>query len=132
MCIRDSANWVDERGQLIAAKIKKLIIPKALQHVTTRLLKTEQRTGTADNDISSVVSNGTVPEGYSVNNFLTDQNAWFLITDVPNGMKMFERVKISTNSDGDFDTGNMRFRARERYSFGCSDPLGIFGSPGST
>ncbi len=125
------AGWTDERDLLIAAKPKKLIIPPALQFVATRLLETEGRLGTADNDISAVVSNGVVPQGYAINHFLTDTDAWFLTTDCPNGMKMFTRVPLSTKMEGDFDTGNVRYKARERYSFGWSDPLGIYGSPGA-
>jgi hypothetical protein len=126
------AAWTDERGLLIAARPRKLIIPPANMFVATRLLETELRTGTADNDINAIKSNGSVPEGYTVNHFLTDPNAWFLTTDVPNGMKHFVRSPLATSMDGDFDTGNARYKARERYSFGVSDPLGIFGSPGST
>ncbi len=125
------AGWTDERDLLIAAKPKKLIIPPALQFVATRLLETEGRLGTADNDISAVVSNGVVPQGYAINHFLTDTDAWFLTTDCPNGMKMFTRVPLSTKMEGDFDTGNVRYKARERYSFGWSDPLGVYGSPGA-
>ena len=125
------AGWTDERGLLIAAKPRKLIIPPALQFVATRLLETEGRVGTADNDLNAIKSNGVVPEGYTVNNFLTDDDAWFLTTDVPNGLKHFTRAAMSTGMDGDFDTGNVRYKARERYSFGWSDPLGIFGSPGA-
>ena len=124
--------WTDERGLLIAAKPRKLIVPTQLQFVATRLLETELRVSTADNDINALKSNGSIPEGYTVNYFLTDTNAWFLKTDVPNGMKHFVRVSQETKTDGDFDTGNIRWKARERYSFGVSDPLGIFGSPGST
>lgn len=124
------AAWTDERGLLIAAKPKKMIIPSALQFDATRLLQTEYRVGTADNDINAVKTNGVVPQGYSVNNFLTDPDAWFLTTDCPNGMKMFNRTKLYTKMDGDFDTGNARYKARERYSFGCSDPLGIWGTSG--
>ena len=126
------AAWTDERGLLIAARPRKLIIPPANMFVATRLLETELRTGTADNDINALKSNGSIPEGYTVNHFLTDPNAWFLTTDVPNGMKHFVRSPLATSMDGDFDTGNARYKARERYSFGVSDPLGIFGSPGST
>jgi hypothetical protein len=126
------AAWTDERGLLIAAKPKKLIVPPALQFVATRLLETELRVGTTDNDINAIKNNGSIPGGYTVNNFLTDTNAWFLTTDVPNGMKHFVRTPMSTGMDGDFDTGNVRYKARERYSFGWSDPLGIWGSPGST
>ena len=125
------AAWTDERGLLIAAKPKKLIIPPALQFVATRLLETEGRVGTADNDLNAIMNNGVVPEGYTVNNFLTDDDAWFLTTDVPNGLKHFTRAAMATGMDGDFDTGNVRYKARERYSFGWSDPLGIFGSPGA-
>ena len=122
------AAWTDERGLLIAAKPKKLIVPPALQFVATRLLETELRVGTADNDINAIKNNGSIPEGYTINHFLTDTNAWFLTTDVPNGMKHFVRTPMSTGMDGDFDTGNVRYKARERYSFGWSDPLGIWGS----
>ena len=126
------AAWTDERGLLIAAKPRKLIVPPALQFVATRLLETELRVATADNDINAIKNNGSIPEGYRVNNFLTDPNAWFLITDVPNGLKHFVRTPMNTSMDGHFDTGNVRYKARERYSFGVSDPLGIFGSPGSS
>jgi hypothetical protein len=126
------AAWTDERGLLIAAKPRKLIIPPALMFVATRLLETELRVGTADNDINALKNNGSIPEGYSVNHFLTDTNAWFLTTDVPNGLKHFIRTPMSTSMDGDFDTGNVRYKARERYSFGFSDPLGVFGSPGAS
>ncbi len=126
------AAWTDERGLLLAAKPKKLVIPPALMFVATRLLETQQRVGTADNDINALRSNGSIPGGYTVNHFLTDTNAWFLLTDVPNGLKHFVRKSLDTKMDGDFDTGNVRYKARERYSFGVSDPLGIFGSPGST
>jgi hypothetical protein len=125
------AAWTDERGLLIAAKPKKLVIPPALQFVATRLLETELRVGTADNDINAIKNNGSIPGGYTVNNFLTDTNAWFLLTDVPNGLKHFVRTPLQNSMDGDFDTGNVRYKARERYSFGVSDPLGIFGSPGA-
>jgi len=125
------AQWTDERGLLIAAKPKKLIVPPPLQFVATRLLETEQRVGTTDNDINALKNNGSIPEGYTVNNFLTDTNAWFLTTDVPNGLKHFVRQSLVTSSDSDFDTGNMRYKARERYSFGWSDPLGMYGSSGS-
>jgi len=125
------AGWTDERGLLIAAKPKKLIIPPALQFVATRLLETELRVGTTDNDINALKNNGSIPEGYAINHFLTDTNAWFLLTDVPNGLKHFVRTPLQNSMDGDFDTGNVRYKARERYSFGVSDPLGVFGSPGS-
>jgi len=123
--------WTDERDLLIAAKPRKLIVPPALQFVATRLLETELRVGTNDNDINALKSNGSVPEGYAINHFLTDTNAWFLTTDVPNGMKHFVRVPLSQSMDGDFDTGNVRYKARERYSFGWSDPLGMYGSQGA-
>jgi hypothetical protein len=125
------AAWTDERGLLIAAKPKKLIVPPALQFVATRLLETELRVGTADNDINAIKNNGSIPGGYTVNNFLTDTNAWFLLTDVPNGLKHFVRSPLANSMDGDFDTGNVRYKARERYSFGVSDPLGVYGSPGA-
>ena len=125
------AAWTDERGLLIAAKPKKLIVPPALQFVATRLLETELRVGTTDNDINALKNNGAVPEGYAINHFLTDTNAWFLTTDCPNGLKHFVRSPLATSFDGDFDTGNMRYKARERYSFGWSDPLAIYGSSGS-
>ena len=124
--------WTDERGLLIAAKPRKLVVPPALQFVATRLLETELRVGTTDNDVNALKNNGSIPEGYCINHFLTDTNAWFLTTDVPNGMKHFVRTPMSTGMDGDFDTGNVRYKARERYSFGWSDPLGMFGSPGSS
>ena len=123
--------WTDERGLLIAAKPKKLVIPPALQFVATRLLDTELRVSTADNDINAIKSNGSIPGGYSVNHYLTDTNVWFLMTDVPNGLKHFVRSAMQTSMDADFDTGNSRYKARERYSFGVSDPLGIYGSPGA-
>jgi hypothetical protein len=126
------AGWTDERGLLIAAKPKKLVIPPSLQFVATRLLDTELRVATADNDINAIRSNGSIPEGYTVNHYLTDTNAWFLMTDVPNGLKHFVRSPMQTSMDADFDTGNSRYKARERYSFGVSDPLGIFGSPGAS
>jgi hypothetical protein len=125
------AAWTDERSLLIAAKPRKLIVPPALMFVATRLLETELRVSTADNDINALKNNGSIPEGYTVNHYLTDTNAWFLSTDVPNGLKHFVRTPMSTGMDGDFDTGNVRYKARERYSFGVSDPLGIFGSPGA-
>ena len=125
------AAWTDERGLLIAAKPKKLVVPPALQFVATRLLETQLRVGTADNDINAIVNNGSIPEGYTVNNYLTDSNAYFLCTDVPNGMKHFVRTPLANSMDGDFDTGNVRYKSRERYSFGFSDPLGMFGSPGA-
>jgi hypothetical protein len=125
------AGFKDQRGLLIAAKPRKLIVPPSLMFVATRLLETELRTATADNDINAIKNNGSIPEGYAVNHYLTDTDAWFLVTDVPNGMKHFERTPLTTSMDGDFDTGNVRYKSRERYSFGVSDPLGIFGSPGA-
>jgi hypothetical protein len=125
------AAWTDERGLLIAAKPRKLVVPPALQFVSTRLLETSLRVGTTDNDINALKNNGSIPEGYTINHFLTDSNAWFLTTDVPNGLKHFVRVPLATSMDTDFDTGNNRYKARERYSFGVSDPLGIYGSPGA-
>jgi hypothetical protein len=116
---------------LIAAKPRKLVIPPALMFVATRLLETTLRVGTTNNDINAIKNNGTVPEGYTVNHFLTDTNAWFLLTDVPNGLKHFERTPLQNSMDGDFDTGNVRYKSRERYSFGWSDPLGVFGCSGS-
>jgi hypothetical protein len=125
------AAWTDERGLLIAAKPKKLVIPPSLMFVATRLLETELRVGTADNDINALKSNGSIPEGYAVNHFLTDPDAWFLTTDVPNGPKHFVRTPMAQSMDGDFDTGNVRYKSRERYSFGWSDPLGMYGSEGA-
>jgi hypothetical protein len=125
------AAWTDERGMLIAAKPRKLVIPPSLMFVAKRLLETELRVGTTDNDINALKAMGSIPEGHTVNHFLTDPNAWFMLTDVPNGLKNFVRTPMSTGMDGDFDTGNVRYKARERYSFGWSDPLGIWGSPGS-
>ena len=127
----DIAAYVDERGLLIAARPRKLIVPPSLMFVATRLLQTDLRVGTADNDINALKTNGSIPEGYRVNHYLTDNDAWFLTTDVPNGMKHFVRTAMQTSMDGDFDTGNVRYKARERYSFGVSDPLGIYGSPGA-
>ena len=126
------AAWTDERGLLIAAKPKKLIVPPSLQFVATRLLETSLRVGTTDNDINALKNNGSIPDGYTVNHYLTDTNGWYLTTDVPNGLKHFVRSPLENKMDGDFDTGNVRYKARERYSFGWSDPLGVFGSPGST
>jgi hypothetical protein len=126
------AAWTDERGLLIAAKPKKLIVPPALMFTAKRLLDTELRVATADNDINAIKQMGAIPEGYTVNHFLTDTNGWFLTTDVPNGLKHFVRTPLQNSMDGDFDTGNVRYKARERYSFGWSDPLGMFGSSGST
>jgi len=125
------AGFKDERGLLIAARPRKLVVPPSLMFVATRLLETELRVGTADNDINAIKTNGTIPEGYSVNHYLTDVDSYYLITDIPNGMKHFVRTPMSTSMDGDFDSGNVRYKARERYSFGVSDPLGIWGSPGA-
>jgi len=127
----DIAAFKDERGLLIAARPRKLIIPSSSQFIATRLLETEQRVGTADNDINALRNNGAIPGGYAINHYFTDTDAWFLTTDVPNGMKHFERTSMTTSMDGDFDTGNVRYKARERYSFGVSDPLGIYGCPGA-
>ena len=126
------AGWTDERGLLIAAKPGKLIVPPALMFTAKRLLDTELRVATADNDINALKAMGSIPGGYTVNHFLTDTNAWFLTTDVPNGMKHFVRTPRQNSMDGDFDTGNVRYKSRERYSFGWSDPLGMFGSPGAS
>ena len=125
------AGWTDERGLLIAAKPRKLVVPPSLQFVATRLLETELRVGTNDNDINAIKNNGSIPEGYTINHYLTDPNAWFLTTDVPNGLKHFVRTPLQQSMDGDFETGNARYKARERYSFGVSDPLGVFGSAGA-
>jgi hypothetical protein len=126
------AGWTDERGLLIAAKPNKLIVPPSLMFTAKRLLDTELRVATADNDINALKAMGSIPGGYTVNHFLTDTNAWFLTTDVPNGMKHFVRTPLQNSMDGDFDTGNVRYKSRERYSFGWSDPLGMFGSPGAS
>ena len=127
----DIAAFTDERGLKIAVQGLKLIIPKELMFTADRILKSTLRVGTADNDINAVRNMGMVPQGYTVNNFLTDPDAFFIKTDAPNGMKMFERVSLKTGFEGDFDTGNVRYKARERYSFGFSDPRGLFGSPGA-
>ena len=123
--------WTDERGLLIAARPQSLVIPPDLQFVAARVMQSELRPGTADNDINAVRSMGVVPGGTVVNHYLTDTDAWFLMTDIPNGLKHFNRVALETSMDGDFDTGNVRYKSRERYSFGVSDPLGIWGSPGA-
>ena len=128
----DIAAFTDERGLLIAARPRRLIVPPALMFTADRLLETTQRVGTADNDINAIRNMGAIPEGYAVNHYLTDSNAFFVITDIPNGMKHFNRTPLETSMDGDFDTGNVRYKSRERYSFGVSDPLGIYGSPGSS
>jgi hypothetical protein len=125
------AAWTDERGLLIAAKPRKLVIPPALMFVAKRLLDTELRVGTTDNDINALKAMGSIPEGYKVNHYLTDANGWYLLTDVPNGLKNFVRSPLANSMDGDFDTGNVRYKSRERYSFGWSDPLAIYGSPGT-
>ena len=127
----DIAAMTDERGLKIAARGVKMIIPSELQFTAERLMKSQGRVGTADNDVNAIVSMGMIPQGYRVNNFLTDTDAFYIITDVPNGMKYFERSPIKTAMEGDFDTGNVRYKARERYSFGVSDPRGIFASPGA-
>jgi hypothetical protein len=127
----DIAAFTDERGLKIAARGVKMIVPSELQFTAERLMKSQGRTQTADNDINAIVSMGMVPQGYRVNNFLTDTDAFYLITDVPNGMKYFERTPIRTAMEGDFDTGNVRYKARERYRFGVSDYRGIFGVEGS-
>jgi hypothetical protein len=127
----DIAAFVDERGLKVALQGAKLIIPKELQFTAERILKTPQRVGTADNDINAMASMGMIPQGYRVNHYLTDTDAFFIMTDAPNGLKQFVRAPIKTAMEGDFDTGNVRFKARERYSFGFSDPRGIFGSPGA-
>ena len=127
----DIAKMTDERGLRIAARGIKMIIPSELQFTAERLMKSQGRTGTADNDINAIVSMGMVPQGYRINNYLTDSDAFYIITDVPNGMKMFTRAPLTTAMEGDFDTGNVRYKARERYSFGVSDPRGIFGVEGA-
>jgi hypothetical protein len=129
--IIEIAAYTDERGLLIAARPTRLIVPPNLMFTADRLLETTQRVATADNDINAIRNMGAIPEGYSVNHYLTDTNAFYLLTDIPNGMKHFERTALETSMDGDFDTGNVRYKARERYSFGVSDPLGIYGSPGA-
>ena len=126
------AGWTDERGLLIAAKPRKLVVPPNQMFVAKRLLDTELRTGTTDNDINALKSMGTISEGFKVNHFLTDTHGYYILTDVPNGLKMFERTPLQNSMDGDFDTGNVRYKARERYSFGWSDPLGMWGSSGSS
>jgi hypothetical protein len=124
----DISGFVDERGLKIAAQGLKMIIPKELQFTAERLMKTPQRVGTADNDINAIVSMGMIPQGYRVNNFLTDTDSFFILTDIPNGLKHFVRSPVKTAIEGDFDTGNVRFKARERYSFGWSDPRCVFGN----
>ena len=127
----DIAAWTDERGLLIASRPVKLVVPSALQFTATRLLETELRVATADNDINAIRKNQAIPQGWCINHYLTDPDAWFVKTDCPNGAKHFSRVGLSTSMDGDFDTGNARYKARERYSFGFSDPLAMYGSPGA-
>jgi hypothetical protein len=127
----DLADMIDERGLKVAVQATKMIVPSELVFVAERLLQSQLRTGTADNDINAVRSSGMVPGGYVVNHYLTDSDAWFLKTDAPNGLKVFDRSPLKTSMEGDFDTGNVRYKARERYSFGWSDPRGIFGSPGA-
>jgi len=127
----DIAALTDERGLRIAARGMKMIVPSALQFTAERLTKSPGRVGTADNDINAFKSMGMVPQGYRVNHFVTDSDSWYIITDVPNGMKYFDRAPLKTAMEGDFDTGNVRYKARERYSFGCSDPRGIYASPGA-
>ena len=127
----DIAKMTDERGLRIAARGVKMIVPSENQFTAERLMKSQGRTGTADNDINAIVSMGMVPQGYRINNYLTDSDAFYILTDVPNGMKMFTRAPLTTAMEGDFDTGNVRYKARERYSFGVSDPRGIFASPGA-
>ena len=127
----DIAAMTDERGLRVAARGVKMIIPSELQFTAERLMKSQGRTGTADNDINAIVSMGMVPQGYRVNNYLTDTDAFYILTDIPNGMKMFTRAPLTTAMEGDFDTGNVRYKARERYSFGVSDPRGIFGVEGA-
>jgi hypothetical protein len=129
--IIDIAAYVDERGLLIAARARKLIVPPALMFVATRLLQTELRVGTSDNDINAMKQMGSIPEGFRVNHYLTDPDSWYIKTDIPNGFKHFTRVAMTTAMDGDFDTGNVRYKARERYSFGVSDPLAMYASTGA-
>ena len=127
----DIAAFTDERGLKIAARGMKMIIPSALQFTAERILKSPGRTGTADNDINALKNMGMIPQGFRVNHYLSDTDAWYLITDVPNGMKHFDRAPLKTSMEGDFDTGNVRYKARERYVFGASDPRGIYASPGA-
>jgi len=127
----DIAAFTDQRGLKIAARPKRLIVPAANMFVATRVLESDKRAGTADNDVNALRTNGSIPDGWRVNHYLTDSDAWFIITDVPNGMKGFNRTPLQTSMDGDFDTGNVRYKSRERYSFGVSDPLGIYASAGA-
>ena len=125
------AKWTDDRGKLINARVRKMVVPVDQQYVAIRVLETQLQPGTANNDVNAIRTSAAVPEGFTVNHFLTDTDAWFLVTDVPDGFKYFNRVPISDDSDGDFDTGNMRFKMRERYAFGVSDYLCTWGSPGA-
>ena len=127
----DIAAFTDERGLKIAPRGMKIIIPSALQFTAERILKSPGRTGTADNDINALKNMGMIPQGFRVNHYLSDTDAWYIITDVPNGMKHFDRAPLKTSMEGDFDTGNVRYKARERYVFGASDPRGIYASPGA-
>ena len=129
--IIDVSEFTDERGLKVALKVRKAVIPTALQFVMERLMKSTLRVETADNDINALKSMGMIPQGYAINHYLTDPDAWFLMTDAPNGLKMFNRAAMKTAFEGDFDTGNVKYKARERYSFGWSDPRGIYGSPGA-
>lgn len=125
------SKWTDDRGKLIQARVKKMIVPVDSIYIATRILETQLQTGTANNDINAVRAVSAVPEGFGVNHYLTDPDAWFLMTDVPEGAKYFNRIAVSEDSDGDFDTGNIRYRQRERYAFGFSDYLSVWGSPGA-
>lgn len=127
----DIAAFTDQRGLKIAARPKRLIVPANNMFVATRVLESDRRAGTADNDVNALRTNGSIPDGWRVNHYLTDTDAWYIITDVPNGMKGFNRTPLQTSMDGDFDTGNVRYKSRERYSFGVSDPLGIYASAGA-
>ena len=127
----DIAAFTDQRGLKVAARPKRLIVPAANMFVATRVLESDRRAGTADNDVNALRTNGSIPDGWRVNHYITGDDDWFIITDVPNGMKGFNRTPLQTSMDGDFDTGNVRYKARERYSFGVSDPLGIYGSSGA-
>ena len=127
----DISQFVDERNMIVALRGMKLIVPPALQFVADRLLESTLRVGTSDNDLNAIKNRGMIPDGYTINHFLTDTDAFFLKTDAPNGFKYFERIPLSTSMEADFDTGNMRYNARERYAFGFSDPRAVFGSPGA-
>lgn len=126
------SGWYNERGMLIAAKPRKLVVPVGLQFVATRILKTTSRPHTSDNDVNALRETGAIPEGYMISHYMTDPDAWFLLTDVPDGLKTFQRTSLKVSNEGDFDTGNMRFKARERYAAGWTDPLGLWGSQGAT